>query len=572
MDVIFQFLFPRQYIPHGHCYLWQPQLVWLHIIGDALTALAYYSIPLLLLYFVRKRQDIPFQGIFLLFSCFILACGTTHIIEVLTLWHPIYWISGTVKLLTAAVSLYTACQLVELIPKALALPSPVQLEAANQALVKEIQERRQIEEERRRYTTQLQTALTFEAMLKRITDKVRDSLDETQILQTSVAELATVLQVNHCETTFYGRQENQPFCYEYSTALHTCDRVQVDSTEFPEVHAQLHHGETFQFCRLTPDTSNPMGILATPIVDTEHNLGNLWLFRTHPNTFEDAEIRLVQQVASQCAIAIRQARLYQDAQRQVQELERLNQMKDDFLSTVSHELRTPVSNMKMAIHMLRHAPEGDRRQQYLDILQAECIREIELINDLLDLQRLEAQAYSAHYQPLDLSQWLPEVLNTFTSRFQSHHQTFHIDIDSNLPILNSDAMGLERILTELLNNACKYTPPGGDIKLQVHATDSTSALPQAPTTVLAPSVCLVIQNQAEIPTQELSRIFDKFYRIPHTDRWKQGGTGLGLALVKKLVEHLYGNIRVDSQGGWTQFRVELPSLPILNPPMPSHQN
>lgn len=126
------------FIPHGHCYLWKPGLVGLHVVSDALTALAYYSIPLTLTYFVTKRRDVPFNWIFLLFSAFIISCGTTHIMEIWTLWHPNYWLSGSIKAFTAVVSLYTAGELVSLLPQALTIPSTAQLE-------KEIKERLQAE-------------------------------------------------------------------------------------------------------------------------------------------------------------------------------------------------------------------------------------------------------------------------------------------------------------------------------------------------------------------------------------------------------------------------------------------
>ena len=123
-----------QYVSHGHCYLWKPGLVGLHVISDILIALAYYSIPITLIYFVRQRKDIPYPGIFWLFSAFIVACGTTHLFAVWTIWHPDYWLSGTVKAITAAVSLYTALVLVPVVPKALALPNPAQLKLANEKL------------------------------------------------------------------------------------------------------------------------------------------------------------------------------------------------------------------------------------------------------------------------------------------------------------------------------------------------------------------------------------------------------------------------------------------------------
>jgi len=134
------------FIPHGHCYLWQLNLVWLHLISDALIALAYYSIPATLVYFVRKRRDLPFNWIFVLFGIFIIACGTTHIMEIWTLWHPTYWLSGFIKVITAVASVYTAVVLVTLIPQVLALPSSAQLEAANRVLQEQIVERLWAEE------------------------------------------------------------------------------------------------------------------------------------------------------------------------------------------------------------------------------------------------------------------------------------------------------------------------------------------------------------------------------------------------------------------------------------------
>lgn len=137
------------FIPHGHCYLWQTGLVWLHIISDATIALAYYSIPFLLIYFISKRKDVPFNGVFLLFGAFIIVCGTGHLMEIWTLWHPDYWIAGALKALTAIISIYTAFALFYLMPLALTLPSPAQLEAINCVLSTEIVERKRIEQELR---------------------------------------------------------------------------------------------------------------------------------------------------------------------------------------------------------------------------------------------------------------------------------------------------------------------------------------------------------------------------------------------------------------------------------------
>ena len=146
LELLRNLLSPHSYIPHGHCYLWQTPLVGLHLVSDALIAIAYFSIPAMLIYFVRKRSDIPFSKVFVLFGAFIVLCGTGHLLDIWTLWHPAYWLSGIERAFTALVSCYTALQLVELLPKFLALRTPEQLEAVNRELEKQVAERQRTEE------------------------------------------------------------------------------------------------------------------------------------------------------------------------------------------------------------------------------------------------------------------------------------------------------------------------------------------------------------------------------------------------------------------------------------------
>ena len=122
------------FMPHGFCYTWNPQVIWLNVASDALISLAYYTIPLTLVYFVRRRRDLAFHWIFLGFALFIVACGTTHAMELWSIWRPMYWLVGAIKAVTATVSVATAAALIPLVPQALALPSPEALRAANRAL------------------------------------------------------------------------------------------------------------------------------------------------------------------------------------------------------------------------------------------------------------------------------------------------------------------------------------------------------------------------------------------------------------------------------------------------------
>jgi hypothetical protein len=109
-SILSEFFSNGAYIPHGHCYLWQSELVWLHILADGFTALAYYSIPALLIYFVRQRPDVGLNKLIWLFSAFIITCGTSHLMEIWTLWHPTYWLSGALKAVMALASVISPTQ------------------------------------------------------------------------------------------------------------------------------------------------------------------------------------------------------------------------------------------------------------------------------------------------------------------------------------------------------------------------------------------------------------------------------------------------------------------------------
>lgn len=480
-------------------------------------------------------------------------------------WQP--WELGLLKQLAAYLD--SIIQQVELYQK---------VQRLNADLERQIQAR----------TAELQLAFDFEATLKRITDKVRDSLDEHQILETVVQELVCAIGISCCNASIYDLEAGtSTICYEYTTSISPYQGRVVQLDAFPEIYNQLLEGQAFQFCSLVINpTRGKVSMLTCPIVDDQGILGDLWLVNQPYYCFTEQDIRLVQQVANQCAIAIRQARLYQAAQAQVEELERLNRLKDDFLSTVSHELRTPMANVKMATQMLgmilnqAGLLEGhySKAAKYFQILQAECQREINLINDLLDLSRLDTEQTPLELVHIDLKTWLPTIVQPFLERAHSHQQQLEMSLPVHLPRLTTDLSSLERILTELLQNACKYTPSGGTItvaawlanqerepalKNQEPEAGDRSLVSSPLSSVHSPSFIISVTNMGvEIPPQELSRVFEKFYRIPNNDPWQHGGTGLGLALVKKLAECLNGTIWAESKSGQTRFTLELPiSLP-----------
>jgi two-component system sensor histidine kinase/response regulator len=259
---------PTQYMPHGHCYLWQTPLVWLHITGDFLIAIAYFSIPAMLIYFVFKRRDVPFLGIFALFGAFIILCGTGHLLEIWTLWHSAYWLSGIEKAITALVSCYTAASMVTLLPQFLSLKTPQEVEAINIKLQREIAVREDAElalrcayedleikvQERTAQLRETNTCLEMEARERQQAElKLRSVTERFQyLLATTPAVIFSCKLGGNYEVTFvsenivsmigYEAQEFMDGSLDWHSLIHPKDREIVDTA-----YAQILEKESISY-------------------------------------------------------------------------------------------------------------------------------------------------------------------------------------------------------------------------------------------------------------------------------------------------------------------------------------
>ena len=251
---------PTQYMPHGHCYLWQTPLVWLHVTGDFLIAIAYFSIPAMLIYFVFKRRDVPFLGIFALFGAFIILCGTGHLLEIWTLWHSAYWLSGIEKGITALVSCYTAGSMITLLPQFLSLKSPQELEAINIKLQREIAVREDAElalrcayenleikvQERTAQLSETNTSLEMEARDRQQAElKLRSVTERLQyLLAVSPAVIFSCKLEDNYDVTFvsenivsligYEARDFVEDSFDWHSLIHPADREIVD-TAFAQI-------------------------------------------------------------------------------------------------------------------------------------------------------------------------------------------------------------------------------------------------------------------------------------------------------------------------------------------------
>lgn len=402
---------------------------------------------------------------------------------------------------------------------------------------------------------ELRQLVLFERLLRFITDKILASFDEGQLCQSVVKQLTQEMGLLRCIIGLLNTEEDAYHIHsEWGVDLPFRLERLSDSDFDLLLHSKQQEIRTYT-------TQHPVhdwcSVLVAPIFTDEIYLGFIKLVRQGQQNFVDTELNFAQQVAGQCAIGILQARLFRQTQDQVIKLQEMSQIKDDFIHMVSHELRTPLSNMKMALTLLEvHKNNPDKQIVYMDSLKNSWQQEVNLVNELLELQALDTGNRTLNLVEIDLPETLPALIEPIYLRCAEREQFLSHQWDPSVGTITTDRALLERILLELLNNACKYTPPQGSITLLI--------------TTEADHIHFQITNTGvTIPPDEIPKLFDKFHRIARLDTHQQGGTGLGLALAKKACELLQGEIEVTSQDKITCFAVRLPVL-IDIPTAPDH--
>jgi signal transduction histidine kinase len=323
-------------------------------------------------------------------------------------------------------------------------------------------------------------------------------------------------------------------------------------------------------------------LLLVPLIQQETVLGYLALQHDQPCGWQPEECAFVKLVATQLSTAIVQtqtlrqvhalveertaqlqrslevqAKLYEKTRQQIEQLRHLNQLKDEFLSNLSHELLTPLTSMALAIRMLKQAElSPERRTTYLDILEQQCAQETNLINDLLSMQKLDARSTALQLQKIDVKFLIHDLVQAFEENWTKQNLLLAIDLPEQPVMIDTNLDCLRRIFTELLTNAGKYAAANSTIHLKLTQTGAAQSQ----------QVVITLCNfGAAILPEELPHIYDRFQRGQGVTQRAIPGTGLGLALVKALVEHLHGTIAATShpseQGEWeTCFTLTLPQF------------
>ncbi len=552
-------LFSSQpFIPHGHCYLWKTDLVWLHLISDALTALAYYSIPTTLFYFVRKRQDLPFHWVFLLFSAFIFACGTTHLMDIWTLWYPTYWLSGLIKAATAIISVYTALQLVPLVPQALALASPAQLEKANQELQIQITKRLQAEEELIKYQNYLEELVAV---------RTNEITKTNEQLQQEIADRQRILEIL--------RQSEERYRY-LAEAI-----PQLVWTTDAEGRLDYINSKWSEYTGLTLDQSVGTGWLTILHPDDVQSAYEIWLNAVKSGNLYENEYRLQRasdgayhwQLALGLPLKDEQGRIVKwfgtctdiQEQKQLQEerahlleleqaarakAETTNRIKDEFLAILSHELRTPLNAILGWSNLLQTRKlDQAKTSQALAVINRNAQLQVQLIEDLLDISRILQGKLKLNTTNVDLESTILNAIETMRLAAETKLIQVNTVFKQNIGRVVGDSTRLQQVFWNLLSNAIKFTPKGGKVEVQLQQVDDYAQI-------------IVSDTGKGIKADFLPYVFDYFRQEDSSSTRQFGGLGLGLAIVRNLVELHGGTIKVESLGEnkGAKFIVDLPLL------------
>ncbi|MEH1823961.1 MAG: ATP-binding protein [Nostoc sp.] len=560
----------ESFIPHGHCYLWQTNLVWLHILSDSLIALAYYSIPATLFYFVRKREDLPFDWIFLLFIAFIVACGTTHLIEIWTLWHPIYWVSGFVKAVTATISFITAINLVYLVPQALAFPSPAQLEQANQELQTQITERLRVEKELRKYQNHLEEMVavrtneitkTNEQLQQEILERqrileiLRQSEERYRYLAEAIPQLVWTTKPNgECDffnqnwCDYTGLTLEQSLGSGWLAALHPDDVQRADKVWSDAVKNSTIYNNEYRFKRASDGSYRWQLARGLPLKD-EQGFVVKW-FGTCTDIHEQKQI------------LEERAHLLELEQIARAKAETANRIKDEFLAVLSHELRTPLNAILGWSKLLQtRRLDQTKTSEALATIERNANLQVQLIEDLLDISRILQGKLTLNITKINLESTILSALQTMQLAAETKLIEVNTAFEPDVGQIMGDSTRLQQVVWNLLSNAIKFTPRGGKVEVRLEKADGYAQI-------------IVSDTGKGINADFLPYVFDYFRQADSTSTRNFGGLGLGLAIVRNIIEMHGGIVQADSQGEGKGaiFTVSLPLLPDAIPKLSDEQN
>jgi signal transduction histidine kinase/CheY-like chemotaxis protein len=525
MNFFSQLFSDDRFMPHGHCYLWDPGLIRLHLISDFLIAAAYFTIPFTLVHFVRKRRDLPFDWMFVCFGVFIVACGMTHVMEIITLWKPYYWISGIIKAITAIASVPTAILLVRLIPAALRVPGPAVLRAANEALIEQ--------------TKVLNLIVTNMGDGLLVVDRDGNSLLSNPATRRMLGLARDEDVPNDCagECGFFRPDKTTPLPVTESPTARAIAGENVDGEIIFICHGE--HNREGSWADVT----------ARPLRDEQGTIhGAVAVFRdiTGHKRAEEQQQKLQRERAARA------------------EAEAANNAKDKFLAMLGHELRTPLTPVLAGVELLEQQVNGNADlRTTIDIIRRNVEREARLIDDILDLSAIAKGKINLDLGTVDLHLTLQSAVDIFRSEIGAKRLRLHLDLNASEHFVRGDDSRLMQVFWNVIKNAIKFTAEGGAIHLRSFNENDRV-------------IVEVSDNGIGIEPEFMARIFNSFEQGVRRVEAGRGGLGLGLAISRAIVGAHGGRIEARSagrgRGTLVQISLETVPTPAAPPPEPAFED
>jgi PAS domain S-box-containing protein len=497
------------------CGEWTAFHGWLYICSDLAIWGAYFTIPVFLTVFVLKRKDLPFHGLFWLFGAFIVACGTTHLFDALAFWWPAYRLNGLIRFITAVVSWITVFALIKVIPQAMALRSPKELE-------REVRQRKRAEELLRVKQQQLLDAQAIANI----------GSWEWDILTNKVVWTDELYRI-------FGLQPQQTeLNYERVQQLHHPD----DSKQLAKaVERAMETKEPYQlYLRLQRENGEERIVHARGEVVTDE---------------QGRVIRLLGTTQDVTALKATETAL----EKKAAELERSNAELEQFAYVASHDLQEPLRKIRTFGERLSTKCKDnldENGQAYLESMLNASARMQELIDDLLQYSRVTRE--HQEFVPTDLNHVLAGVLDDLQVNIEQQKAEITV---GRLPVVNAIPGQMRQLFQNLLSNALKFHAVGKPPVVKISAESITIDKPSL-TGRFAQSGSywriIVADNGIGFDEQYLEKMFVAFQRLHGREKYK--GTGIGLAVCQKIVEHHGG--RITARGTLDKGSVFIVDLPI----------
>ncbi len=481
-------------LPHGYCFFWNPGLLWLNVVSDSLIALSYFLIPVALIRILRKRKDIPYNGVFFCFAGFIVACGVTHVMEVLTLWHPVYWVSGSMKACTAAISIATLVVLVRITPKVLTLP-------------RELAERR------------------FQELIEDAPDAI------VQVDAGGVIVIA-------------NRTAEQMFGYSRAELLGS----NVDLL-IPAANRAAHSEHRSHFLRtgVTRPMGKGMGDLHARRKDgTEFSVEiALSPVRTESSVHATAVIRDVTE-RKRMEWELEQERAHRN--QRIEILARLS-------SGLAHEIKNPLAIIHArASDLAEMASEGDVDRAQI---KKACSSIVQTSDRAIRILRgVAAMARVGTHDPMQrasISEIVEQAIDLVRGRYATSGIRLDAVLSPDLPMVECREVQISQVLVNLLNNA--FDAVNGDSRSERWVRVQVSTQPGSQHENRIERLQLeVVDGGPGVAAEYRQRLMQTFF----TTKAVGAGIGIGLSVSRTIAEDHGGQLELRERDGHTCFRLTLP--------------